>query len=78
MKLPRKHRHPGKERLAGAYEPETLLRVGGRLGGLRRATCFGRGAGGTNGAYKPARVRVWLGPGHDLCRCLDRVPPQKL
>src|SRR5918997_50735 len=52
-------------------EPETLLRLGGRVGGVRRAACLGWSAGGTNGAHKPARVRVWLGPGRDLRRRLD-------
>src|SRR3712207_6798196 len=66
-------RRPGKELLAGIAEPETLLRLGDRVGGVRRAARLGRGAGGTNGAHKPARVRARLGPGSNLRRRLDRA-----
>src|SRR3712207_995543 len=62
---------PGKELLARVAEPETLLRLGGRVGCVRRAAYLGWGAGGANGAHKPARVRARLGPGRDLCRGLD-------
>src|SRR5918992_3355926 len=54
----REHRRFGKELFAGRAEPETLLRLGGRVGGVRRAAYLRWGAGDTNGAHKPARVRA--------------------
>src|SRR5215204_7567775 len=51
----------GKELVARVDGPEALLRLGGRVGGVRRAARLGWSASGTDGAHKPTRVRARLG-----------------